>query len=250
MKISSGTRVLVLGGASAIAQEFCRVLAPRGAKFFLAGRNCAHLEAVAADLKVRGSGAVFSKAVDLSRVETHEQLLDRAWAGLGGVDLCLLAYGVLGDQEQAEKSFEEAHRILQTNFTSAASLILRIASRFEAQSSGALAVIGSVAGDRGRKSNFVYGTSKSALATLMQGLRHRYHGSGLCFLTVKAGMVETPMTAHLAKSPLFASARKVAEAIVKAIEKEKRAIYAPGYWRGIMFAIRNVPEAIFHKTNF
>ncbi len=249
MKFSSDSRILVLGGASAIAQEFCRVLAPRGASFFLTGRNCPHLEAVAADLRVRGSGRVLTKALDLSNHGTHEELLEAAWSGLGGVDACLLAYGVLGDQEKAESCPDEARRILETNFMSAASLTLRIASRFAAQSSGALALIGSVAGDRGRKSNFVYGTSKSALATLMQGLRHRYHGSGLCFLTVKPGMVDTPMTSHLKKSPLFAPPHAVAEAIVQGLEKEKATIYAPGYWRAIMFAIRNVPESIFNRTN-
>lgn len=242
-------KVLVLGGTSAIAQEFCRLLAPKQVAFFLAGRNAAHLDAIAADLRVRGSGTVHTLVLDLTDKDLHECLLNAAWQEMGDVDLCLLAYGVLGDQKEAEADPAEAARVFETNFVSAAALILRLASRFAGQGTGKLAVIASVAGDRGRKSNFVYGTSKAALATLMEGLRHRYHGSALQFLTVKPGLVDTPMTAHMAKSALFTTPRKVAEAILKGLEKGKSTVYAPFYWRFIMLLIRHVPEFVFNRTN-
>jgi short-subunit dehydrogenase len=242
-------KVLVLGGASAIAEAFCRLLAPGGASFFLTGRDVRQLEAVAADLRVRGAGPVHVLADDLNNVNEHNHILDSAWQALAGIDTALLAYGILGDQQKAETDFAEAQRVLYTNFISAASWILRIAERFAAQGSGKLAVIGSVAGDRGRKSNFVYGTSKGAISLLMEGLRHRHYGSGLCLLTVKPGMVATPMTAHMPRTPLFATPEAVAKEIVAGLEKNRSTIYAPGFWRIIMGIIRHLPEFIFNRSN-
>jgi decaprenylphospho-beta-D-erythro-pentofuranosid-2-ulose 2-reductase len=243
------SRVLVLGATSAIAQEVCRLLAARQSSFFLAGRGGERLQAVAADLRVRGAAEIHCADLDLNDVEAHEAILDRAWKELGGVDAAVLAYGILGNQQEAEKDFTEVRRIFETNFLSASSWILRIAARFAAQRRGALAVISSVAGDRGRKSNFIYGTSKGALSTLLEGLRHRHYGTGITLLTVKPGMVDTPMTAHIPKSALFAAPKSVAMVVIRGLAKGKTVVYAPGFWRYIMLVIRSLPEFIFNKSN-
>ena len=142
-----------------------------------------------------------------------------------------------------------AEAILRTNFLSAVSLITWLANYFEASKQGTLAVISSVAGDRGRKSNYVYGASKGALNIFLDGVRNRIDRAGVNVLTIRPGFVDTPMTAHIPKGPLFASPAQVAEGILAAVERRKDVVYLPGFWRPIMFLIRNIPERVFKKMN-
>jgi decaprenylphospho-beta-D-erythro-pentofuranosid-2-ulose 2-reductase len=240
-------KVLVLGATSAIAQATVRLLAARGTSLYLVGRNAQRLEAVAQDARTRGSPKVETEAVDLDDLTQHESLVERAATALGGLDGALLAHGILGDQEAAQRSFAEAEKVLRTNFLSAVSLLTPLANRFEAQKAGTLVVISSVAGDRGRQSNYVYGASKGALNVFLQGLRNRLARSGVAVVTVKPGFVDTPMTAALKKNALFATPEKVARGLVRAADARRDEVYLPGFWGPIMFAIRGIPERLFKR---
>jgi short-subunit dehydrogenase len=242
-------RVVALGATSAIAEATLRLLAEQGASFFLVARNEQKLAAVRDDLLTRGAPAVTIAVADLDDTAAHSALLERAVSALGGIEMALLAHGVLGDQAMAEKDYAAAEAVLRTNFLSAVSLITWLANYFEEERQGTLAVISSVAGDRGRKSNYVYGASKGGLNIFLDGLRHRLHGTGVHVLTIKPGFVATPMTAHLPPSPLFAQPSRVARDIVRGIDKGKAVVYTPPFWRLIMLMVRNCPVFIFHKTN-
>lgn len=241
--------VLALGATSAIAEATLRLLAERGARFYLVGRNPDKLYAMAADLHTRGASGVATHAMDLDDTAAHPAMLAAAAQSLGAIELALLAHGVLGDQGNAQASYVETEAVLRTNFLSAASLITWLANYFETMKEGTLAVISSVAGDRGRKSNYVYGASKGALSIFVDGVRNRIDRSGVQVLTIKPGFVATPMTAHLAQGPLFATPAQVARGIVKAIEKRRDVVYLPPFWRGIMLVVRMIPRRIFKKMN-
>ena len=241
--------VLALGATSAIAEATLRLLAERGARFYLVGRHPDKLHAVAADLHTRGASGVATHAMDLDDTAAHGAMLMAAAQSLGTIELALLAHGVLGDQQEAEASYAAAEAVVRTNFLSAVSLISWLANYFETMKQGTLAVISSVAGDRGRKSNYVYGASKGALTIFVDGVRNRIDRAGVQVLTIKPGFVATPMTAHLAQGPLFAKPAQVARGIVKAIEKRRDVVYLPGYWRWIMLAVRMVPRRVFKNMN-
>jgi short-subunit dehydrogenase len=172
-------------------------------------------------------------------------MLAVATSQLGTIDLALLAHGVLGDQTAAERDYLAAEPILVTNFLSAVSLLTWLANYCESQGRGTLAVISSVAGDRGRKSNYVYGASKAGLDALLSGLRNRCDRSGVQVLTIKPGFVATPMTAHIPKNGLFATPERVASGILNAVRRRKDVVYVPWFWRPIMTIIKAVPERIF-----
>jgi decaprenylphospho-beta-D-erythro-pentofuranosid-2-ulose 2-reductase len=180
----------------------------------------------------------------------HSQILAAADKFLDGIDVALIAYGVLGDQQKAQAGYNAAEAILRTNFLSAVSLITWLANYFEEKKGGTLAVISSVAGDRGRKSNYVYGASKGALNIFLDGVRNRVDRSGVHVLTIRPGFVDTPMTAHLPKGVLFASPARVAHGILNAIEKRRDNVYLPSFWAPVMFAVRIVPRWIFKRLNF
>jgi short-subunit dehydrogenase len=240
-------KVLILGATSAIAQATVRLLSARGAALYLVGRNPEHLAAVAQDATTRGAAKVASEALDLNDFSAHEALVERATAALGGLDGALLAHGVLGDQTASQRSWVEAEKVLRTNFLSAASLLTVLANRFEAQTAGTLVVISSVAGDRGRQSNYVYGASKGALNVFLQGLRNRLARSNVAVVTVKPGFVDTPMTAHIPKNKLFASPEQVARGLLRAADRKANEVYVPGFWALIMLIIRSIPEPVFKR---
>lgn len=241
-------RVLILGATSAIAEAVARRYADLGAGFFLVARSPERLEAVGADLRARGAASVDTATADLSVIDGHRALLDRAWASLGGVDIALLAYGVLPDQAACEQSWPATAEALQVNFTSPCALLHELANRLAAAGAGVICVITSVAGDRGRKSNYVYGAAKGGLALCSQGLRHRLASKGVAVVVVKPGFVDTPMTAHLAKGPLFVSPARVARDIYRGIARRAAVVYTPWWWRIIMSLIRSVPDRIFLRT--
>ena len=242
-------RVLALGATSAIAEATLRLLAERGASFYLVGRNAEKLAAVRDDLVTRGASGAWAHAADLDETAAHPAMLAQAVATLGGIDVALVAHGVLGDQAEAERDYAAAERVLVTNFLSAVSLVTWLANYFEAAKRGTIAVISSVAGDRGRKSNYVYGASKGGLNVFLDGVRNRIDRAGVQVLTIKPGFVATPMTAHLQQNALFAQPGEVARHILGAIGGGKDVVYAPPFWRWIMLVVRSLPERIFKKMN-
>jgi len=242
-------KVLVLGATSAIAIATARKLAAQGASLYLVARTASKLDAVACDLATRGAAQVATKLTDLDDTAEHPQMLASAVETLGHIDLALIAHGVLGDQERAQEDYAVAETILVTNFLSAVSLSTWLANYFEPRQAGVLAVISSVAGDRGRKSNYVYGASKGALNIFLDGLRNRIDRHGVQVLTIRPGFVATPMTAHLPQNALFAHPNAIADGILKAIVKRKDNVYLPPVWALIMFMVRSIPQSIFKKMN-
>lgn len=240
--------VVVLGALSDIAEAVCRQYATEHAKLVLAARDAKRLEAVADDLRLRGAADVQIAAGDLTKMDPEECIAEWAKA-MGGIDIVLLAYGVLGDQRALEKDLNAAAALIDTNFRSAALWSIAAANHFEKARAGTLAVIGSVAGDRGRQSNYLYGATKAALAVVVQGLAHRLAPVGARAVIVKPGFVDTAMTAHIAnKGALWSSPETVAGLIRKATDSGKTMSYAPGYWRLIMAVIKNMPAPVLHRT--
>lgn len=249
---SAPKRILVLGATSGIAESTIRIWASRGEHLFLVGRNRDRLDAVAADAHTRGAGYVDTAVADLDDTERHPELLAHAIDSLGGLDVAYLALGVLGEQGRAEQNFAEAGQIFHTNFVAAASLLTWLANYCAQQHSGTLAVLSSVAGDRGRKSNYIYGSSKAGLTAFVDGLRNRVDREGVHVITIKPGPVKTSMTAGMKGQSKFADPNKVAATIVKAIDKGAKGpdvLYVPGIWRVIMTVIRAIPESLFKKLN-
>jgi decaprenylphospho-beta-D-erythro-pentofuranosid-2-ulose 2-reductase len=242
-------KILVLGATSGIAEATCRIWAFQGASLFLVARNAEKLAAVAADLKTRGAAYVDTAVADLDDTDQHPALLAHAINSLTGMDIAYLAHGILGDQTEAERDFNTAAQILHTNFIAPVSLLTWLANFCVQRRAGTLAVISSVAGDRGRKSNYLYGSSKAGLSAFLGGLRNRVDREGVTVLTIKPGPVKTAMTANMPKSEKFADVESVAESIVSAINNRKDILYVPFQWQPIMFIIRNIPERIFKKLN-
>jgi short-subunit dehydrogenase len=241
------SKTLIIGATSAIAQAFARLRVPRGDELFLVARNAARLQVLAADLQVRGGKKIATLAMDANDFERHGAMFEAARRELGDVDTVLIAHGVMGDQKAAERDFKLAEVTYQTNLLSIVSMLTPIAAYFEAQRRGTIAVISSVAGERGRQGNFIYGSTKAGLSAYLGGLRNRLHASGVTVLTIKPGFVDSPMTAHLRKSTLFASPEKVARDIARAIEKGSNVLYTPAFWFWIMAVIRLVPESLFKR---
>ncbi len=242
-------KVLVLGATSGIAEATCRIWAAQGASLFLVARNAEKLAAVAQDLRTRGASYVDTAVADLDDTEHHPPLLAHAINSLTGMDVAYLAHGVLGDQPQAEQDFNTAAHILHTNLIAPISLLTWLANYCVQRHAGTLAVISSVAGDRGRKSNYLYGTSKAGLSAFLGGLRNRVDREGVTVITIKPGPTKTAMTAGMKGSEKFADVNKVAQTIVKAIAAKKDNLYVPFQWQPIMFIIRNIPDRIFKKLN-
>jgi short-subunit dehydrogenase len=245
----TASHVVILGATSAMAEAVARLYAAEGASLVLVGRRADRLEEIRADLAARGAAAVQVAAADLAHPADAGASL-AGWAGPRGADAVLLFYGVLGDQAQAEADPAVARDLLQVNFTSAAEWCLAAANLLEAQRRGALVVIGSVAGDRGRQSNYVYGAAKAGLGVLVQGIAHRLaiRGSGARAVLIKPGFVDTPMTAHLPKGgPLWTKPDVVARTIRASVDRGGPVVYAPWFWRFVLLIIRLIPAAIFHK---
>jgi decaprenylphospho-beta-D-erythro-pentofuranosid-2-ulose 2-reductase len=242
-------KILVLGATSGIAEATCRIWASQGASLFLIARNAEKLAAVAADLKTRGATYVDTAVADLDDTDHHPELLAHAINSLTGMDVAYLAHGILGNQAEAERDFNNAAQILHTNLTAPVSLLTWLANYCVQRRAGVLAVISSVAGDRGRKSNYVYGASKAGLSAFLGGLRNRVDREGVTVLSIKPGPTRTAMTTGMPRSEKFADPNAVAQSIVKAIDARADVLYVPFQWQPIMFVIRNIPERIFKKLN-
>jgi short-subunit dehydrogenase len=242
-------RILVLGATSGIAEACIRLWATRGDSLYLVARNADKLTTVAADARTRGASHVETAVANLDDTAAHPELLAHAINSLGGLDVAFLALGVLGDQHEAEHNVAAASQIIHTNFTAPVSLLTWLANYTAQRHAGTLAVLSSVAGERGRKSNYVYGSSKAGLTAFVDGLRNRIDRDGVRVMTIKPGPVKTAMTENMKGSAKFADVEAVATALVKAIDKGTDIVYVPGIWRIIMAVIRAVPESIFKKLN-
>ncbi len=240
-------RILIIGATSAIAEHCARIWAAQGYALHLVARNDQHVQAIASDLKVRGASEVTTYCLDLNDVDRHEDLLRTADDTLGDVDIVLIAHGTLSNQKSCELSVHETLAEIQTNALSTISLLTPIANRFEAKKSGTICVISSVAGDRGRASNYVYGSAKAMVSSFTSGLRQRLQKSNVSVVTVKPGFVDTPMTSSFKKGVLWASPQAVASKIVSAIESNKTEVYVPTFWRSIMLIVRLIPNTIFAR---
>ena len=240
--------ILIIGATSAIAESVARLYAIDGANLYLIARNEPRLTTMAHDLRVRGAASVVVTTFNVDDFSAHQTIIDKAYEALKTIDIVLIAYGNLPDQKAMEKSAGDAIIACNTNAISVISFLTILANRFEESKQGTIAVITSVAGDRGRQSNYVYGASKAMVSVFLQGLRNRLYHSNVNVLDIKPGFVDTPMTAHIQKSgPLWAQPNEVAKDIVKAIEKKKNILYTPFFWRYIMLIICSIPECLFKR---
>jgi NADP-dependent 3-hydroxy acid dehydrogenase YdfG len=241
--------VLIIGATSAIAEATARSWAADGSWLYLVARNPARLALVSADLAARGA-RVESAILDADDLTQHASVIQSAFETLGRVDVVLVALGALPDQALCTQHVDQTLRALQTNAVSVVSLLTLIATRMQLQAGGTIAVIGSVAGDRGRKSNYVYGSAKALVATFMEGLAGQLHSYGVRVLNIKPGLVDTPMTAHFRKGLLWSRPDTVAHIIRRRIQSAPSgSYYAPRFWWAIMLVIRVLPNAVFCRLN-
>jgi hypothetical protein len=243
-------RVLIIGATSAIATACARLWAAQGSEFFLVARSHEKLEQTAADLKGRGGAKITQYIMDATDTSAHRAMLEQCMSALGQIDIALIAHGTLPDQKACEQDVDVALQEFANNGTSVIALLTLLANQFETQRCGSLAVISSVAGDRGRPSNYLYGTAKAAVSTFCEGLRARLFKIGVQVTTIKPGFVDTPMTRGLPlPGPLVATPEQVAQRIVKGIESRADTLYTPGFWALIMLIIKCIPTLIFKRLN-
>lgn len=242
-------KIMILGATSAIAHETARNFAKDGAEFFLVARDVDKLQAVATDLLAHGAKQTITSIVDMNDTDRHASLLDEAITELCGLDALLISYGTLGNQAESEASYAVARQELETNFLSTVSFLTVSAGFFEKQRRGVIAVVTSVAGDRGRASNYVYGTAQAAKIAFLSGLRNRLAKSGVTVLTIKPGQTDTPMTADMEKGLLWAQPSTVGLDIYKAMRRGDDVLYTPFFWRYIMMIILHIPERVFKRLS-
>jgi short-subunit dehydrogenase len=242
-------KILIIGATSAIAEATARRWAARGDALYLVARDGKRLEAIAADLRVRGASRVGCCTMDARATGEHAAMLAAAQNEIGEIDAALIAHGTLPDQRACEASVALTLAEIETNALSVIAFATLIAGEFDRRGTGSLAVISSVAGDRGRQSNYVYGAAKGMVGLFLQGLRNRLYKRGVHVLTIKPGLVDTPMTAAFPKGALWAKPSAIAAGIVEAIDRRRDVVYLPAFWALVMFVIRHLPEAIFKRLS-
>lgn len=249
-KLSEAT-VLIIGATSGIAQAVAQRFANQGTPLVLAARNDRELQDIANDLKIRYNTYVKTVNFEALDFENHQKFIETCWSQAeGNIQGAIICHGSLPDQKAAEADWSIAQQALDVNFTSAVSVLEKIAAKLIAEGHGGfLTVLSSVAGDRGRQSNYIYGAAKGGLSIYLQGLRNRLYHDDIHVLTVKPGFVYTPMTAQILNenSPLVASPDQVAQDICRAIAKRKNVIYTRWFWRCIMSIIKKIPEWKFKR---
>lgn len=238
--------VLILGATSAIARATAAEFARCGTRLYLAARDADELRRIAADLRLRHNVEIRHGVFDAEATETHAAFLQSVINEMSDLSGVVLAFGYLGDPHAA-RDFPEAGKIIARNFTGAASILGHCANYFEPMKRGFIIGISSVAGDRGRQSNYVYGAAKGALSLYLQGLRNRLFASGVRVITIKPGFVDTAMTYGMPGLFLVATPQYIGERIVRALDKSADVVYLPWFWRYIMLIIRHIPESIFKR---
>lgn len=240
--------ILIFGATSAIAFETAKLFAKDGRSLYLCARDETNLKRVADDLIVRGARKVKFNTFNAMNDESIKNVITDCLKEYPDLDGLFIAHGYLPDQKTCESNAGEMKKTVDINFISIAFILTLIGRHFERQGRGTIAVISSVAGDRGRQSNYVYGSAKGAVSVFLSGLRQRLSKAGVNILTIKPGFVDTPMTADYKKGILFVSPNVVGRGIYQAIKKGKGVIYVPWFWWWIMLIIRNIPDRIFNKV--
>ncbi|MEZ8724408.1 SDR family oxidoreductase [Vibrio pomeroyi] len=239
--------IIIIGATSAMAKEVAKLYAIEKANLYLIARDSSKLDTIKQDLTVRGANTVHTVQFDANQFDSHQVLIEEAFDALGRVDALLVAHGSLPNQELCQTDSMKVIEELNTNGVSVISLLTHAATKMEQQKSGNITVITSVAGDRGRQSNYVYGAAKGMVSTFLQGLAQKISKSGVHVLDIKPGFVDTPMTAEFDKGVLWVKPEKVAEIIKNRIEKRSSVSYAPGFWSLIMFVIKLIPKIVFNR---
>lgn len=242
--------IVIFGATSAIAQAWARIQAVQGAAFYLLGRDMQKLDAVKNDLLARGASNVQLHAMDMAQAQDYSVVMEKIHASMPRTDIALFAQGILPDQRALENNTAALRSLFELNAISYMQPASLLAEHMAKAGSGCVVLISSVAGDRGRQSNYFYGASKAAVTTFAQGLRNHVFKRGVQVLTVKPGFVDTPMTAHLARGGfLWATPEQIAQCIDNGLQKKKDVIYAPWFWQIIMQVIRYIPEWVFKRLS-
>lgn len=237
--------ILILGATSDMAVAIARQLASEGYSITLAARSKERLTAMEGDLRVRSKAMVSSVYFDALDFESHQRFYDDL---LEKPDIVICVFGMLGDQGEAQSSWKHAHDIINTNYTGAVSILNVIANDFERRKKGVIIGISSVAGERGRQSNYIYGSAKAAFTAYLSGLRNRLYHHGVHVVTVKPGFVRTKMIENISTPGLLtASPKKVAQRISKVIRSKNNTVYVLSVWRLVMLIIKLIPEGIFKR---
>lgn len=237
-------KVLILGATSDVGKALAQVYAEQKYQLVLAARNVKDLEPIKSDLEIRNEAKVDIAAFEATDYSSHAGFISK----VGTPDICICVFGYLGDQTEAENNWDQANTIMSINYIGAASILEEVAKKMIEKKAGTIVGISSVAGERGRQSNYFYGSSKAGFTAYLSGLRNRLFHKGVHVLTVKPGFIDTKMTAGMdLPKPLTASPLQVAKAIRKAARKKKNTIYVLSIWRLIMYIIKTIPEGIFKK---
>lgn len=242
--------VAFIGATSAIAEHVARIHAQRGYELVLVGRGEERLAAMAADLRVRGAYGVHTVVADLADSSKHNDIIASALELAPGVTEVLIAQGVLPNQDAIHADSDAVVDAFTVNATSVISMTHRWATHFESKGGGTVAVLSSVAGNRGRKTMYVYGASKAAVSTFADGLRMRMRDKNVQIVTIKPGVIRTKMTDGRALGPLNSSVETAAAIIVRAIDRRRCTVYVPWFWRPIMYIVQRIPEPLFRKLPF
>ncbi len=239
---------IILGAGSAMARAFSRRCAAKGDHLYLLGRDMPELKRIAADLQLRGAASALAIAFDARKPAKFESAIAEA-ASAGGVLNAAVFIGSMPDQAEIDEDPGLIDGVVQDSFTGAARFLHQLAPYMEANGAGTMIGVGSVAGDRGRLGNYVYGAAKAGFHTYLSGLRNRLGRKGVQVITVKPGFVDTGMTWGIEGMFLVASPEDIAERLMVAVRKKHNVVYAPWFWRYIMLIIRNIPEFIFKKLS-
>jgi len=240
-------QILILGATSSIARATAAVFASEGHPLYLAGRDLKDLSRLASDLEIRHGVPVKFGYFDAEDYGSHDHFLRDVIQQMGGLEGVIVAFGYLGNQSVAIRDFKEGEAIIRRNFTGACSILSHCADYLESRRKGFIIGISSVAGDRGRQSNYFYGAAKGGLSLYLQGLRNRLFPSGVRVITIKPGFVDTAMTFGMPGLFLVASPGYVGKRIAWSLRKSKDVVYVPWFWRYIMWVIKLIPEPVFKR---
>lgn len=241
--------VLILGATSPIARAICHEFAERGHDVFLAARDVDEAKRLASDVEIRFGVTAVGGVFDALDFDGHPDFVNEVEEAVGPIEVGVVAFGDMGDQAQSEDDFESAKRIIDVNYTGAASICEAVTDRMVDHGHGSLIGISSVAGDRGRKSNYFYGSAKGAFTLYLQGLRNRMHDENVHVMTVKLGFVDTRMTFGMETAIPIASPQQAARAIYTAQKRRENELYYPRFWKGIMGVIKVIPEGLFKRLS-